>query len=203
MYLPEQLLLAPVLEVVDRQPRHDDIGCSDYGQRASEIVLVQLDPRVAVESFSRPVEHRRRGVEPCRLGVRIAAADQGQEPTVAGAEIDEPLDLLRERPKQHFLGDVPVRDLSPEILGDPTMVRPLVRHGITLFELAGGSRGLQTLQSAADEIRLCIGVGLAVVDEALGEIVLQGRVFPRQLRACPKPIPKRELVPEALRSTRG
>ena len=69
VYLSEKLLLSPVLKVVDRQSRHDNIRRFGDGEGFSKVVLTQLDSRIISESLPRPVKHRHRRVEPYCLCV--------------------------------------------------------------------------------------------------------------------------------------
>lgn len=98
-------------------------------------MVAQLDLGITVESLFRPVEHRRRRIESYCFRLWMAGADQGQEPPVAGAEVDAPLDLCREGCQQHLLRDLPIRYLPRKVLGNPRLIGPLARHAVKLFDL--------------------------------------------------------------------
>lgn len=125
---PEQLLLASVLEMVDSKARDDSVYRPIERECQLKVVLAKADSRIAVEPLSCPIEHWHRGVEARSPGLGILATNQRQEAPVAGAQVDESIDLLGECLEQHFLGDRAVRDLSRKVLGNPATVRPLLRR---------------------------------------------------------------------------
>src|SRR5258706_5586972 len=62
----------------------------------------------------------------------MAAADQREHTTVAGAEVEESFDPGWQRLQQHCLRRQPVWDLAREVLGYAPRLRPLARHHPTL-----------------------------------------------------------------------
>ena len=99
-------------------------------------MVAQLDFGPVAESLFRPVEHRRRRIKSYCFSVWITGADQGQEPSVAGAEVYAPLDLLREGCQQHLLRDLPMRYLPREIISNPRLIGPLTRHALNAIRAA-------------------------------------------------------------------
>ncbi len=99
-------------------------------------MVAQLDLETAVESLLRPVEHRRRRIESYSFRIWIAGLDQGQEPSVPGAEVNAPLDLLWEGCQQHLLCDLPMRYLPREVLGNPRLISPFASHAMNAMRAA-------------------------------------------------------------------
>jgi hypothetical protein len=58
-------------------------------------VLAQLDHQIIVKPFSCPIEHRLGGVKSNGNSLRVAVADQRQQPSITRTEVDEPLDMRR------------------------------------------------------------------------------------------------------------
>lgn len=127
----EQLALAAVLEVMDREAGDDDVERPVLLQRQREIVRAQLDRRVIAEPRPRALEHRRGGVEADRPRPGVGAANQRDQPSVPGPQVEHSLHPFGQRLEQHPLRRPPVRYLPPEVPGDPLSLRPLAgRHRI-------------------------------------------------------------------------
>lgn len=107
----KQLSLALVFQVMNRQSGDDDVGRPRVREPVPQVVAAQTDLGIAVESLLRPVEHWCRRVEPYRFGLWMTSSDERQQPPVAGAEVKESLDSLRQRLQQHLLSDMPMRYL--------------------------------------------------------------------------------------------
>jgi hypothetical protein len=105
-------------------------------------MVAQLNFGPIAESLFRPVEHRRRRIKSYYFSVWKTSADQGQEPSVAGAEVNAPLDLLREDCQQHLLRDLPMRYLPREVISNPRLIGPLARHATNAIRPAEFVRAL-------------------------------------------------------------
>lgn len=111
MDFSKQLSLALVFQVMNRQSGDDDVSRPRVRELVPQVVSAQTDQGVAVESLLRSVEHWRGRVEPYRFGLWMTSSDERQQPPVAGAEVKESLDSLRQRLQQHLLSDMPMRYL--------------------------------------------------------------------------------------------
>ncbi len=89
MDLCEELSLALILEMVDRQPRDDRIKGTRISQRKRQVMNAEFHHRVTVEPFGSSGEHRLRGVNPHCPGLGMPTTNHGEQTAVAGAEVEE------------------------------------------------------------------------------------------------------------------
>ncbi len=126
--LAEERALALVGEVMDRQRRDDGVERRGRAERIRQVVPAQLDPGVIGVAGGGAVEHRSGRVEADAAGRGVAPADEREQTAVAGPEIQEPLDPLRQGIEQQRFGEVPVGDLASEVVGDARRIGPLAGH---------------------------------------------------------------------------
>ncbi len=105
-----QRLLAPVVDVMDREARDHHVEHTEIRQWLVEIVLDDGDVAFALEAFAGPFEHRGREVQanPGDPGPR--RANQGEQPAVAGADVEHTPGCFGQQLEQQLFAFGAVRD---------------------------------------------------------------------------------------------
>lgn len=129
--LAEQRPFAPIINVMDREPRDHRIEGPQRQHRVVEVMTHDRRPRVRLERRSCEPKHRLRSVDrddplEFRVGVRHEAA----EPSVAAPEIEQRTNLCRKGLKEFPLTGLALRQ-SPDsfdVLVDLVPFAPRVHH---------------------------------------------------------------------------